>query len=520
LFFLTDTQVVWYNLFRGDMLRKSDSSTFLAYLEDNSGLAGGYANEIIFPEDTQELQSILKQANSSNTHVTISGAGTGLVGGRIPFGGVIVATDKLNRIIDIKKPKQAGAVSSAIIEPGISIEGLNKEVSRFGLRYLPDPTEKSAFIGGTVATNASGAQGFKYGSTRNRIEKLQIDLAAGQLLEIERGASILKDRLELNVGGGKSINCPLPTYRLPKVKNAAGYYISNGTDLIDLFIGQEGSLGIITQIEVALFPVPKESFSGMVFFDKEIKALHFVDLLKRTTYNARARESKMHIDATAIEFFDQYCLDALRLKYLAIPPDKQAAVYFDQDIFEGSSLDLLENYAKLIVPLNLKTDEVWLAESVKDRDLIATMRYDLPALINERVKRNGFSKISTDIAVNDEKFPELFYFYKRHLKGANIPSCMFGHIGESHLHVNLMPESRADFDRAKELYRGFIQEGIDLGGTISGEHGIGKLKKEYLHLMFGQNSIMEMAKIKYALDPKLILSPGNIFEEKILAELS
>ena len=483
------------------------------YLDDNSGLAGSYAEEIVFPDTEQEAAAFLQESHRKKTPVTISGAGTGVVGGRIPFGGTILSTARLNRVIDINRNSDGSPGGKAAVEPGVSISRLAQEAAKFGLAYLPDPTEKNAFIGGTVATNASGAQGFKYGPTRRYVEGLHIILPSGNVLDIKRGQFIVGDRLSITVSNEEHIECPLPGYRLPAIKNSAGYFISPGTDLLDLFIGQEGTLGFISRIEISLAEAAPESFSGVVFFDHLPQALNFADMLKKRSHLSREQGRGDEIDAACIEYFDEYSLDILRQKYSRIPGGKKAAVYFDQNIPGELSLTLIGRYAEFIEKRGIKTEEVWFAESSHDKELLSAMRYDLPVMVNERVKHNGFSKISTDIATTDEKFPEMFAYYMQKLTEETIPYCIFGHIGENHLHVNLMPEDRNEFIRSKQIYELFITKAVSLKGTIAAEHGIGKLKREYLKAMLGMDSINEMLKIKKAIDPDYILGRGTIFEE-------
>lgn len=497
------------------MLRKRDFSAFTAYLEDSSGLSNGYAEEIVFPQTEMEAAEFLKEASDKNLKVTISGAGTGVVGGRIPYGGIILSTDRLNRILEIVRFKdQPGGL--AIVEPGVRIEDLNREIKKLQLRYLPDPTEKNAFIGGTVSTNASGARGFKYGSTRNYVDSLRVILANGQILQIKREDFILADTLYINLPNREFIDCPLPDYSLLKIKNAAGYFIGKDTDLIDLFIGQEGTLGLISAVTVKLEELPAGNFSGLVFFSDQAKALAFVNAIKQCSYETRQVDKNDEIDAVCIEYFDKNSLALLSNEYSQLPKGKRAAVYFEQDIFSEYQLAVMEKYADIIEKMGVKPDEIWLAESTQNKDLLNDLRYNLPVLINEKVKHNGFSKISTDISVDDENFPAMFRYYQKKLKNTQIPYCLFGHMGENHLHLNLMPEKKDDFVQAKQMYLEFITEAVRLKGTISAEHGIGKLKSEYLKIMVGNDGLEQMAIVKRALDPSLILGIGNILDEKLL----
>lgn len=497
------------------MIKKTDKNEFYDYLEDNSGVSGGYAEEIAFPASEKEAIELLKDTADKKQPVTISGAGTGVVGGRVPFGGVIVATDKLDKIIDISHNKnQSGG--RAVIEPGVSIQRLKEEAARYGLTYLPDPTEKNAFIGGTIGTNASGAQSFKYGPTRKYILGLHIILAGGRYLNIKRGQHMLKGKLRINISDTEFIECPLPNYALPNIKNAAGYFVKEKTDLIDLFIGQEGTLALVSAAEVSLAELPRESFSSLVFFEKESQALDFVYKLKVRSYATRKDKKSKDIDAACIEYFDSHSLNILRKKYSQIPKDKKSAVYFDQNIIDDSTLYIMQSYADFIDSFDVCARDVWVAESARDKNMLSAIRYDLPVLVNERIKQNGFSKISTDICVSDEKFPTMFNFYLENLQKENIPYCIFGHIGENHLHVNLMPEKESDFKRAKQIYNVFIAKAVDLKGTIAAEHGVGKLKREYFKMMVKDKDLRQMIAIKRAIDPQLLLGIGNIFDQKLL----
>jgi len=495
-------------------LRKNDQETFSDYLEDSSGLGGGWADEIVFPETEQEASEFLSEAAAKKIPVTISGAGTGIVGGRIPFGGAILSTANLNKILDIRNNTRQSKDKTAVVEPGVSIEQLCKETARFGLTYLPDPTEKNAYIGGTVSTNASGAQGFKYGPTRNYIKRIHIILPCGERVDIKRGQFIIKDKLVLNLKGKWRIESPIPKYNLPQIKNAAGYYLSSGSDLIDLFIGAEGTLGLISQIEVSLAQMPQGCFTALVFFNKAIPALDFVDKLKKRSYFCRAQAGVDDIDAACIEYFDGYSLNILKAKYPQLPEGKKAAVYFDQNITGDNSTKLLGQYINFFENSNISSDEVWFGDSASSKKLINGMRYDLPVLVNEQIKHSGFHKISTDIATDDSNFPGLYNFYASCLKNNKINYCIFGHIGENHLHVNLLPENENEFKTALRIYRQFIEKAVQLGGTIAAEHGIGKLKREYFKIMMGKKSLKEMFEVKRAIDPDLLLGRGNIFDDE------
>jgi D-lactate dehydrogenase (cytochrome) len=207
----------------------------------------------------------------------------------------VLATDKLNRIKQIVHEERGGF---AVVEAGVILSDLQRAVDHEGLLYPPDPTERGCFVGGNVATNASGARTFKYGPTRNYINRLKVVLASGEVLDLRRGeVRAAHDRIRL----GKSIEVQLPDYRMPATrKNASAYFVAPEMDAVDLFIGSEGTLGVICEVEVKLLPKPEGLLSGVVFFADEGNVLALV------------REVRAHVDARAVEFFDEESLKFLR----------------------------------------------------------------------------------------------------------------------------------------------------------------------------------------------------------------
>src|SRR5690349_16789353 len=281
------------------MLAKTNSDEIEDFLGDASFIRGGHADRVLLPESIEEVAEVLAAANLDRTPVTISGAGTGTVGGRVPFGGIVLATDRLNRIKSIEADDHGGG--RAVAEAGVILADFQRAVDQKGLLYPPDPTERGAFLGGTVATNASGARTFKYGPTRNYIERLKVVLASGEVLDLRRGE---RDFLDI----------PVPTYRRPATrKNATGYFVAPDMDALDLFIGSEGTLAVICEIETRLVPKPQGLLSGVVFFTNEADVLAFV---------ADART----LSARAIEFFDDQSLNFLRQKYSEVPTEAVGAI--------------------------------------------------------------------------------------------------------------------------------------------------------------------------------------------------
>src|SRR5215813_5052152 len=216
------------------MQTKTNPDEIESFLSDASFIREGHADRVVLPESVEEISEILANANRERVPVTVSGAGTGTVGGRVAFGGIVLATDKLNRIKQIVHEDRGGF---AVVEPGVVLADLQRAVDQEGLLYPPDPTERGCFVGGNVATNASGARTFKYGPTTNYIRRLKVVLASGEVLELRRGGLRADDagRIEIPLSSGKVIEAELPGYVMPATrKNASGYFVAPGMEVLDL----------------------------------------------------------------------------------------------------------------------------------------------------------------------------------------------------------------------------------------------------------------------------------------------
>ena len=472
------------------MLIKKDPNSIKSYFEDSSNLKGGYADIIAIPENIEELSEFIKKANRDKIAVTVSGGGTSTTGSRIPFGGAVVSLEKFNKIIDVSKEGMRATAQS-----GVLVEDFKKACEDKGLFYASHPTEKSAFLGGTIATNASGARSFKYGPTRRQVMFLKMVMPTGEILEINRGEKILT---------AKDPIIPMPTYKIPKVKNSAGYYAGDGTDYIDLFIGQEGTLSIITEARLSLAPLPYKIFSSFVFFKDALDALNF---------SAEARRSS----ALSIEYFDVNALKLLKARNSNVPSDAKSAIFFEQELTEKGEDPVINGWLKIIAKHNASLDDTWVAMTADEAEKFNQFRYSIPESINDIVRQRGMRRLSTDIAVPEDKLSELVDFYVHTLSACGIEHVIFGHIGECHLHVNLIPKNETEHKVSKDICLSFIKKGVSLGGTVSAEHGIGKTRREYLEVMYGRKGVMEMARIKKALDPNWLLGLDNIFPKEIFS---
>lgn len=509
------------------MLIKSNPDEIQSFVSDASYLAGGYAAQVVFPECATQVAEVLARATREGTPVTVSGAGTGTVAGRVPFGGYVLATDRLNEIKSIVKEEGGGR---AVVGAGVRLVDFQRLLEPEALLYPPDPTERSCFIGGNVATNASGARTFKYGPTRNYVERLKIALATGDLVDLRRGqlCADADGRIEIPVESGRTIQSRLPSYRMPQVrKHASGYYVAAGMDVLDLFIGSEGTLGVIVEAEVKLLPKPKGLLSGVVFFASKESLLAFVADARAASLKMRQHEQpaaqnlrlSSSIDARALEYFDSESLSFLKQKYDTVPAASVGAVFFEQETTSESEDLLMTEWQALLERHQALADESWFATTEQDQEKLREFRHQLPVLMNEWFARYKQRKVSTDMAVPDDEFAGMMSFYDDTLRASDLKYTIFGHIGDNHVHVNILPRDDAEAARAWEIYMQFVRRAVKVGGTVSAEHGIGKLKREYLREMYDEGHLREMATLKRAFDPAGILGRGNIFSETLLSEL-
>ncbi|MDT3694945.1 MAG: FAD-binding oxidoreductase [Ignavibacterium sp.] len=493
------------------MIVKTNPDEFENFLVDASNFKGS-CEAVYFPENSDEIVSLIKEANKKKLTVTAAGNRTGLTGACIPQNGIVIATDKLNKIIEINQKQ-----FYAIVEPAVLLADFQKELKLQNLFYPPDPTETNCYLGGTVATNASGAKTFKYGPTRNYVIGLQVVLPDGEVIDIERDNQKANGyELILSAQTGKSIYLQIPDYTFPSVKNASGYFVKKDMDAIDLFIGSEGTLGIITKIKFRLLPQPENTISCVLFFEDETNALNFLEEAREASYKNKLKSINDNVNALALEFFDERALKFLAKDFSAIPDNAQAAIWFEQESTSDSFDSILETWNVLMQTHNVNEETAWFAFSDVDKERIKDFRHAISLKVNDYVARNNFRKLGTDTAVPDKVFREFYLTLQNWAKQSKIDFVAYGHFGNSHIHLNFLPKDDDEFNEGKKIYKQICEEAVRLGGTISAEHGIGKTKRDYLLMMYGEANIRKMAALKKTLDPNLILGIGNIFEERFL----
>lgn len=514
----------------------------------------GECDGVYIPYHRFELQDMVREFNKSNIKVTTSASRTGLTGGCVPQGGALILTRNLNRIMGFNPQK-----CEVTCEPGAILSDLQRYLYGFGYFFPADPTEELCTIGGVVANNSSGATSFKYGAARNYIQSLQIVLPDGDLLSVKRGDIVEKfGYFTFKTAAGKNLNLPVPKYKMPETKNAAGYYSKKGADLIDLFIGSEGTLGIFWRIKLKVEPLPERLFSCVAYFKKVEDALGFIkdgrtEFREQQTlwneYIVRRKKEEISVGEEniadiisdenqgfeeekpaegpkiveeipvvprpglrALEFFDGRALEFLREDYPWTPEGTEAAVWFEVETNAQQYDDVMAEWADKITNHNSLIEDAWLAYDSGDLQEIKKFRHAISYKVNEYITKNGFMKLGTDTAVPAEYFDEYYAFAIKLVQDSGLEYVTYGHFGDCHLHLNMLPKDQTEYLKGKEIYLELCIKAVEHGGTVSAEHGIGKLKKDYLKLMYGDKGINEMKKVKKYLDPNNLLNIGNLFD--------
>lgn len=514
------------------------------FLRDESRKTGN-ADTISFPVCEQDIRNTIMEMSSRNIEITVQGSRTGVTAGAVPLKGHILNLERMNKITGMSYD-ESEAGFYLYVQPGILLSKLkeyieSKEFETTGWEsdsisalekfrqagewfFPPDPTETSASLGGMTACNASGARTFYYGPTRNYIKALEIVTADASMLKLERKQN-QADGLVFSLvsDNGNVYTGKLPNYLMPNVKNAAGYHVSSDMELIDLFIGSEGTLGIITSIKLQLVRKPGFIWGMTAFIPNEDAAMKFVQEIR----NKRDAENDESFKLAAIEYFNKNALDLLKNMKKCneafsgspeIPEGNYVAIYTE---FHGDSEEQVCNIAmeatEILEACGGNGDDTWLASNSSEMERMHYFRHAIPEAVNltiDILRKNDpkLSKLGTDMAVPDEKLEEVVHMYNMDLLQEGLQSVIFGHIGNNHLHVNIIPKTMEEYERGRALYLRWAEKVVKMGGTISAEHGTGKIKTALLRQMYGDFGIKEMKKLKAVFDPRNLLNRGNIFE--------
>lgn len=484
------------------------------YLRDESRRTGN-ADGIAFPRNESEVLEALTEARAARMPITTQGARTGIAGGAVPAGGLVLNLARMNLVA----PPAGGALNA---QAGTTLDAI-RAAQPPRLTFAPDPTETSASIGGMISCNSSGALSFLHGPTRHHVLGLRVATLAGEVLDLRRGRD-KANGWNFQLG---SLAGELPPLPRPAVKNAAGYYVEPDMDLVDLFIGAEGTLGVITEATLRLLPAPGAVWGLLACLPDSAAVVGWVNALRASPPAAGGQSPTGVPRLAALEYFDSRCLDFLRehadelaTKDIAVPaiPAGTACVYAEWHAPDAAAAErALLGAADRLPEFGADPDAALLADNPHEVEKLKQFRHAAPELVNSAIDERrkihpGLVKLGTDMAVPDNRLGDVLALYERDLAAAGLEHLIFGHIGANHLHVNVLPRHPADYDAGQALYARWAAQVIAWGGSISAEHGIGKLKRELFRQMAGENALARMRDLKKILDPAGLLNPGTLVE--------
>jgi len=432
------------------------------YAHDESSIELHYPEVVVKAENTGEVSKILSLANQKRIPVTPRGGGTGLCGGAIPiYGGILLSLEKMNRIVELDEENLM-----ATVEPGVFIMDLHAYVEERGFLYPPDPGQKMGTIGGNISTNAGGMRGVKYGVTRDFVQGLEVVLPTGDVVHM----------------GGKT------------VKNSTGY------SLIDLIIGSEGTLGVVTKAILRLVPLPKINVTLYAPYKDFQDASRTVSEI-----------IKNKIVPPAIEFVDQSSI-LVAERYLRRPMPRNDAPAFVLIRIDGNDREAVDSDYLAVGEICMKNNalDILVADTKEEQ----AKTWEGRSCIIDAAKAEGFIEV-LDCVVPRNKIPNLIKGLNDISQRYGVECQNFGHAGDGNVHTNVLKKNMSDEEWSSKIPK-LIDEvyrlSVSLGGTLSGEHGIGLTRKVFLPLALEEKQIELIKEIKRVFDPNNILNPGKIFD--------
>lgn len=455
------------------MVLTRDPDVLRAHARDASGLE-------MIPEavaragSSDDVVDVVTAAAGAGSTVTAAGSQTSMTGASITDRGVLLSLTAMNRVLDIDSSRAV-----ARVEPGVTVGQLNREAAAAGLLFAPDPTsEQEATIGGAIACNASGARSLYYGATRRHVQGVRVVHNDGSMAWYRR--------------------------KHPE-KNTVGYAAVQ--DPVDWFIGSEGTLGIVVEAELSLVRLPGHTVGLAIPFPAVGAALGFV---------VAAREGRAGRSARCIEFFDAAALAiagaAARKRW---SDDVEALIYLEDDAGESGNVEvMLEAWLEEAGRHRANTDDIRVFDGAQSLRDARVMRHSVPATLNERgasYRRDGGRKVSTDWAVPYARLADALTVSRNAAERHGAPQPVtYGHAGNGHPHQNFIAEDASALGRIDSAVEDTLRCVIEMGGTVSAEHGLGKLKQAWLGLQLSSRQVDVMRAIKHSLDPGGIFAPGNV----------
>jgi D-lactate dehydrogenase (cytochrome) len=492
-----------------------DPASVAELLHDESRTTAEAVVSVAEPATLHELRVVLRWHAARGHRVTVSGARTGVVGGAVPDASThLVSVARLRGVVELDLRSTPATVRALA---GTTLRELQAELAARapGLSLPLDPTETGASVGGMVATNAAGSRAFRFGSTREWVAGLTVELASGRTLALERGIDRADgDALSLDEGTGRR-TVHLPPIPKPRTKNSIGYGFAPGGDAVDLFIGSEGTLGIVSEVTFRLMPIDE---SRLVFLQCLASTDQAFALVEAIRADAALR-------TTALEFLDARSHELAREtrkpeveRVLAHAPAGSCSVFAEFGSDDQAGLEAAIERALTHVAAVGANEAAGLA-GTDDQVLrdIRTFRHAVPERINaiiahRRERHPALHKVATDMAVEDTDLRWVYDLYSSRLTASGLDHAIFGHVGNNHFHVNILPKDEAELQRAKGIYAEFAQALVARGGCVSAEHGIGRIKKPFLAVQYDAATLDAMRAAKRWLDPDWRLNPGVLID--------
>jgi D-lactate dehydrogenase (cytochrome) len=482
-----------------------DPAIVASFLSDAAHVAGGFAAGVAFPRSEAEVASLVTNAD----RVLPVGAQSSLTGGATPRGELVLSTRALSTIGD--GPPRDHTIR---VGAGVPLATLQARLTASRLYYPPVPTFEGAFVGGTISTNAAGAATYKYGSTRPWVAGITVVLANGDVLDLRRGeVTASPDGIfEVELPSGGTIAIPVPTYRMPNVaKLSAGYYATPAMDLIDLFIGSEGTLGVIVEATLRVIPRPRRAVA-LIRCDSDSEAVTVTGAL-RSEHSVSAIE---YMDARALRVVPN---DVFARAGVA-RPDGDSVLLMVQIEVESDDAAAFERLQDLLDSCDVP-DEATIASPDDDRgqQKLLELREAVPASVNAVVAvakaraHPDIEKTAGDMVVPFSRLAESIALYRQAFESRGLEYAIWGHVSDGNLHPNLIPRTLEDMTRGREAILEIAGGVIGMGGAPLAEHGVGRsaLKQRLLRELYGEAGIEQMRAVKRALDPGWKLAPGVLF---------
>jgi len=489
-----------------------DEAIVSSFLSDAAHVPGGFASGVAFPRNEAEVASLVANAE----RVLPVGAQSSLTGGATPRGEVVLSTRAFSVLGD-------PADGSIRVGAGVPLSVLQQKLAARGLYYPPVPTYNGAFVGGTIATNAAGAATFKYGSTRRWVQAATIVLADGDVIDVVRGETRASGDglIEIESTTGLVRDVRVPGYAMPDVpKLSAGYYAKPGMDLLDLFIGSEGTLGILIEATLKVVARPRRA-AALIRCADDARAVALTAMLRR--HAASAWSGQGPLDVAAIEYMDTRALRSVPEEALASAgvtrPSGQAVMLLVQMEVSAREEDALATLQSVLTAAGIE-DDPHLALPGDDRgaERLFNLREAVPSSVNTIVAATkqaypDVEKTAGDMVVPFRRLAQSIELYRTTFETAGLDYAIWGHVSDGNLHPNVIPHSFDDVRRGREAILTIARDVIAMGGAPLAEHGVGRspLKQQLLRELYGTEGIEQMRAVKRALDPEWKLAPGVLF---------